>query len=81
MNTDFLKDILDDPRPKASHKKSLRRYARAIDKMRSSLCIVHTWCKHDARNTTHEQIVGIIEATLDEVRELEDELRLTRARG
>ena len=67
MNTDFLKNILDDPRPKAARKKSLRRYARAMGKMRSTLAILHTWCKHDARNTTHDQIVGMIEATLDEI--------------
>lgn len=78
MNTDFLKNILDDPRPKAARKKALRRYARAIEKMRSSLCILHTWCKHDARNTTHAQLVGMIEATLEEVRELEDANRTER---
>lgn len=81
MNTDFLKDILDEPRPKAARKRSLRRYARAIEKMRSALCILHTWCKHDPRSTTIEQITEIIDATLDEVRELEEELRLTRVRG
>ena len=72
MNVDFLKNILDDPRPKTNRKKSLRRYARAFEKMRSTLCILHTWCKHDARNTTHDQLVGMISATLDEVRELEE---------
>ncbi len=71
MNTDFLKNILDDQRPKARKQKSLRRYARAIEKMRASLCVLHTWCKHDPRNTTHGEIVSLIQTTLDEVAELE----------
>ncbi|RPI00244.1 MAG: hypothetical protein EHM64_17335 [Ignavibacteriae bacterium] len=78
MNTGHLKEILDGPGTKASKRRQLRRYARAIEKMHSALAILHTWCKHDPIGTTHGQIVGIIDATLDEVRELEEQNRRER---
>ena len=81
MNTDFLKDILDSPGTKASKRKQLRRYARAIEKMRSTLAILQTWCKHDPCNTTHSQIVGMLEATLIEVAELEEQNRKEKCGG
>ena len=78
MNTDHLKDILDGPGTKASKRRQIRRYARAIEKMRSTLSILHTWCKHDPTNTTHGQIVGMIDSTLGEVAELEEKNRKER---
>jgi len=78
MNTDFLKDILDGPGTKAIKRRQIRRYARAIEKMHSALAVLHTWCKHDPGGTTHGQIVGIIETTMDEVRELEEQNRRER---
>jgi hypothetical protein len=75
MNTDLLKDILDSSGTKKDKQRRLRKYARAIDKMRSTLAILHTWCKHDPRRTTHDQIVGLIDATLSEVFEIEQEVR------
>ena len=78
MNTDHLKNILDGPGTKASKRKQLRRYARAIEKMRSTLAILHTWCRHDPRGTTFGEIVGMIDATLGEVAELEEQNRKDR---
>jgi hypothetical protein len=78
MNIDFLKDILDGPGTKGSKRRQIRRYALAIEKMHSALAVLHTWCKHDPRGTTHGQIVGIIETTMDEVRELEEQNRRER---
>ena len=75
MNTDFLRDILDSSGTKKDKQRRLRTYARAIDKMRSTLAILHTWCKHDPRRTTHDQIVGVIDATLAEVADLERQCR------
>jgi hypothetical protein len=78
MNTDFLKDIIDGPGTKASRRRHLRRYARAIEKMHSALAILHTWCKHAPTSTTHGQIVGMIESTLEEVGGLEEQNRKER---
>jgi hypothetical protein len=75
MNTDLLKDILDSSGTKKDKQRRLRKYARAIDKMRSTLAILHTWCKHAPRQTTHDQIVGVIDATLSEVADLERQCR------
>jgi hypothetical protein len=79
MNTDCLKDILSGHQSATKKKRMLRRYARAVEKMRSTLAVLHTWCKHDPAGTTHNQIVGIIDATLDEVAELEAANRKDRA--
>jgi hypothetical protein len=75
MNTDLLKDILDSSGTKKDKQRRLRKYARAIDKMRSTLAILHTWCKHDPRRTTHDQIAGVIDSTLSEVADLERQCR------
>lgn len=63
-----IRHILDEPGTKAAKRKFLREAQRDYERMRSTLAIIRTWCRHDAARTTHEQIVDLIDGTLEGLR-------------